>query len=663
MTADTPPMKYRWTGLLTGAFCWTLAGTATANTLNDGVTLGTSGLPSPGDTLVVIVDTATGASPNQGKTLLVNTHWRYSDLVKGTTVPQFDLSADPNYLAISQDPLTFNLVAAYALYQNPDNGKANLDQNGVELPFDDSIDGNAQWGLVVSGTAADIFSTDVNDINNTLNNGVQSYWNAVNTALAGAGATPTAGTDTVLIGPDDAAAWDAASWNNLGGSGIVVGNADGTGNTAIAGAGTEGQVFWITNPSLQPGNPNAITPLGTIQLTQGGQLVYVPAGGEPPPPPTNHPPEPKIAAPDTAVTGTPVALDGSASTDPDRNNTLSYAWTQTGGPATVNLGGADTATASFKATAIGNYSFSLTVTDNHGASASASVTVTITPPVNHPPVANATPAQATVNTGTLVTLDGGTSTDPDAGDSLAYRWEWVSGPATPVLNGADSASARFKAEVVGAYVFKLTVIDNHGASASATAAITVDPNHAPVARASADARVGQGAAVVLDGSGSSDPDGDALVYAWIPLAGPTTARPDPADAAVARFTAAAPGIYRFKLIVADGLGADASTEVQVKAGPGVVLNAPTTWLAGRAQTIAITGFQLGNKAKVALRFSPDGRRFKPLARVSLKKGTYLWKPGKRDITRQGVIQACQDIKNPASCDEVSNISVQTIPGG
>ncbi|MGD0167940.1 MAG: PIG-L family deacetylase, partial [Gaiellaceae bacterium] len=117
-------------------------------------------------------------------------------------------------------------------------------------------------------------------------------------------------------------------------------------------------------------------------------------------------------------TGATVTLDGSLSSDPDIGDTLSYAWTQTGGPS-VTLTGATTAKPTFTAPASAtSLTFKLTVSDGT-LNDSASVTITVP---DRPPVANAGPDQNNVKTGATVTLDGNKSSDPDSGDTLSYAW-------------------------------------------------------------------------------------------------------------------------------------------------------------------------------------------------------------------------------------------------
>jgi hypothetical protein len=97
---------------------------------------------------------------------------------------------------------------------------------------------------------------------------------------------------------------------------------------------------------------------------------------------------------------------------------------------------------------------------NENGTASADVTVTVTPlePPNTAPVAEAG-TDVSVTTGTLVTLDGSASFDPD-GDAITYQWTQLDGEVV-ALSGATTANPSFTA-INGRYVFRLKVTDTHG---------------------------------------------------------------------------------------------------------------------------------------------------------------------------------------------------------
>jgi hypothetical protein len=96
-------------------------------------------------------------------------------------------------------------------------------------------------------------------------------------------------------------------------------------------------------------------------------------------------------------------------------------------------------------------------------------------------------------------------------------------------------------------------------------------NRAPIANAGPDATGTIGTAVTLDGSGSSDPDGNPLTFAWSQTGGPAVTLSTP-NAAVAHFTPAANATYTFQLQVSDGSLTAQDTVVITVGGAQVVFS-------------------------------------------------------------------------------------------
>jgi len=254
----------------------------------------------------------------------------------------------------------------------------------------------------------------------------------------------------------------------------------------------------------------------------------------------------------TAAVGSTVTLDGSASTNPGGIGTLTYSWAFTQRPTGSNatLVNPTSVKPTFVVDAAGNYVIALTVS-NGTASSTSSVTVSTT---NTKPVANAGPNQ-TVNIGSTVVLNGSGSSDVD-GNPLTYAWTLTSKPtgSSAVLSGANTVSPTFVADRRGSYTVQLIVNDGTVDSNASTVTITVQGNTAPVANAGPNQTVNIGSLVQLNGSASTDADGDPLTYRWslITVPASSTAALSSTTAVNPTFTADKSGTYVAQLIVNDG---------------------------------------------------------------------------------------------------------------
>lgn len=262
-----------------------------------------------------------------------------------------------------------------------------------------------------------------------------------------------------------------------------------------------------------------------------------------------------------------VTLDGSKSYDPDAtdNSKLQYRWRQVSG-FPVLLQNADSAKPSFLPITYGVLRFSLEVFDGTAWSRSSFVDVVVHDDANKMPHADAGSNQ-TVRLGQSVTLDGSKSYDLDSDDTLKYQWRLIEPMDRQItLNLTDPSHPSFTAKdsTISRYVFGLRVDDGKATSLEATVTIRVNgTNQPPVALIEVGGQAVVGQELILDGSSSSDLDGDTLTYAWKQLSGPPLSLKD-VESKVLRVRATEDGIYRFQLQVSDGLAQSTPTSIVVQ---------------------------------------------------------------------------------------------------
>ena len=125
---------------------------------------------------------------------------------------------------------------------------------------------------------------------------------------------------------------------------------------------------------------------------------------------------------------------------------------------------------------------------------------------------------------TAVQLNGGASSDPD-GDALSWHWSFDRVPEGSALqtkekpfsvnNSSDASLPTFTPDRVGTFIVKLVVNDGKVDSTADYVIINISaPDNLPVANAGTDVTGAVGTAVTLDGTGSYDPKGLTLTYAW-----------------------------------------------------------------------------------------------------------------------------------------------------
>ena len=208
---------------------------------------------------------------------------------------------------------------------------------------------------------------------------------------------------------------------------------------------------------------------------------------------------------DPASGPAPLAVTFSATgIDPD-GGALTWRWQFPNGTATGS-------SVSWTFRQAGTYQVTVTATDDEGQTASQTLEVVVGAVANQPPVVEAT-ANKTSGPAELKVKFDAVAADPDGDDAeLLYHWDFGDDNGT-----ALEMSPEHTYMAPGTYTATVTVTDPSGASVTDTVQITVtDPpaNQAPSVQAAALPQSGPAPLEVLFTAAGTDPDGDALTYAW-----------------------------------------------------------------------------------------------------------------------------------------------------
>jgi RHS repeat-associated protein len=425
-------------------------------------------------------------------------------------------------------------------------------------------------------------------------------------------------------------------------------------NTQIGELVSSSTIYWNGSLVAGPSNFNQQTPTLTLPVTaQATNTLTVELRGKPGGSITvqllrsNQAPVAHAGADQTLYVGDTSVLDGSASTDSD-GDPLSYRWRITQAPANslAELSDSTGIRPEFPVDAYGRYQAELIVNDGFLDSVPDQVAIDTR---NSAPVANAAADQSAF-VGGMVDLDGGASHDVD-GDILSYRWSLAEKPvaSSAVLIDDRLQQCRIAIDKPGHYVAQLIVNDGELDSEPDLVAIDTQ-NTKPVANAGPDqTNKTVGVPVELDGSLSSDVDGDALTYLWSLLHQPEggNAVIQQTDPAKAIFTPNQPGDYVGQLIVNDGQeNSDPATalvtvsaSVPVNHAPQITSSPLLTATAGSVYGYDVDASDAdGDTLTFSLTIYPTGMT------IDAQSGRISWTPDANQTGTQSVNVAVTDAK-------------------
>jgi len=209
-----------------------------------------------------------------------------------------------------------------------------------------------------------------------------------------------------------------------------------------------------------------------------------------------------------------------------------------------------------------SFTVTVTATDNGGFTGAASATEMVN---DRPPIATITSvAPNPANTGQTVTVMF-TATDPD-GTMSSIMVTWGDGTSTSLAGTATSATHSY-ANTGNAlsenFTITVTATDNSGSTGSASASETIN-DRPPVAVIASPSSAPVNTSVTFDGTGSTDPDGTVVAWAWTFGDGTT------GTGSVVTHSYSTTGTFNVTLTVTDNSGNTGVATTQI------TITAPTT---------------------------------------------------------------------------------------
>lgn len=311
---------------------------------------------------------------------------------------------------------------------------------------------------------------------------------------------------------------------------------------------------------------------------------------------SNSPPVAHAGPDQTVLVTQSVLLNGSGSHDVD-GDPLSFNWSFVSIPSGsgATLSNPTSSMPDFLVDLPGTYQVQLMVNDGNADSVPNMVIINT---YNSKPVANAG-QDLTVPVGSTVILDGSGSHDVD-GQSLSFHWWIIAMPfgSTATIFNPTTVQPTFVADLAGLYVAQLIVNDGTEGSVPTTVTITTG-NRPPVGVAGPDQTVPVYSLVTLNGTGSHDAEGDALIFQWTlesrphgsmaSIFNPTFAQPT--------FIPDLPGTYVVTIVVSDGKSSSTSDSVVIGVQalgpvrlPGLLISSPSEGSVVGVSSITVTGF-------------------------------------------------------------------------